>query len=353
MSLTTRLHRRWKRNHCIGARGRKSASSENDMNIGVGYDSFLLGLIPATEYGDPSIKTFFHHVTPFIQTYHNKQQQPWIQLAGHQGNFKSGRQHGTILKKFCQREKEALEILMDDALKPYVPQYYGQFKDEEGNEFIELEDLLGHFSNPCVMDCKIGVRTYLEEELMKAKEKPKLRKDMYEKMCQIDPTAPLPEEHKLHGVTKPRYMVWRETISTTATLGFRIEGIRRSDGTSSKDFKTMKSENQVKDSFSSFMNGCSDIVKQYLERLNALKIALAQSQFFSTHEVIGSSLLFVHDSTKASVWMIDFAKTCPLPEGCPSISHDKAWDLGNHEDGYLIGLSNLIKFFEDMITDDE
>jgi len=32
------------------------------------------------------------------------------------------------------------------------------------------------------MDCKIGVRTYLEEELAKAKEKPKLRKDMYEKM---------------------------------------------------------------------------------------------------------------------------------------------------------------------------
>ena len=32
------------------------------------------------------------------------------------------------------------------------------------------------------MDCKIGVRTYLEEELAKAKEKPKLRKDMYEKV---------------------------------------------------------------------------------------------------------------------------------------------------------------------------
>lgn len=80
-------------------------------------------------------------------------------------------------------------------------------------------------------------------------------------------------------------MVWRETISTTATLGFRIEGIRRSDGTSSKDFKTMKSENQVKEAFFSFTNGLSDIVKQYLERLNALKAALAQSQFFATHEV--------------------------------------------------------------------
>lgn len=73
------------------------------------------------------------------------------------------------------------------------------------------------------MDCKIGVRTYLEEELSKAKEKPKLRKDMYEKMIQIDPEAPSEEEHRAKGVTKPRYMVWRETISSTATLGFRIE----------------------------------------------------------------------------------------------------------------------------------
>ena len=53
------------------------------------------------------------------------------------------------------------------------------------------------------MDCKIGVRTYLEEELAKAKEKPKLRKDMYEKMMAVDPSAPTEEEHKLKGITKP------------------------------------------------------------------------------------------------------------------------------------------------------
>lgn len=89
--------------------------------------------------------------------------------------------------------------------------------------YLQLEDLLSGFQQPCVMDCKIGVRTYLEDELSKAKEKPKLRKDMYEKMIQIDPEAPTEEEHRAKGVTKPRYMVWRETISSTATLGFRIE----------------------------------------------------------------------------------------------------------------------------------
>lgn len=78
---------------------------------------------------------------------------------------------------------------------------------------------------------------------------------MYEKMCQIDKTAPSEEEHRLKGVNKPRYMVWRETISSTATLGFRIEGIKRADGTSSKDFKTTKTKEQIIRAFRDFTDG--------------------------------------------------------------------------------------------------
>lgn len=55
-------------------------------------------------------------------------------------------------------------------------------------------------------------------------------------------------------------MVWRETISSTATLGFRIEGIRKSDGKSSKDFKTTKTKEQIMEAFQDFTDEFPDVV---------------------------------------------------------------------------------------------
>lgn len=55
-------------------------------------------------------------------------------------------------------------------------------------------------------------------------------------------------------------MVWRETISSTATLGFRIEGIKKSDGKSSKDFKTTKSRVQVIEAFRDFVAGFPHVI---------------------------------------------------------------------------------------------
>ena len=71
--------------------------------------------------------------------------------------------------------------------------------------------------------------------------------------------------------------------------------------------------------------------------------------FYSFFQLIGSSLLFVHDSTKACVWLIDFGKTVPLPEGA-NIDHKTPWVVGNHEDGYLIGVDNLISIFTSLLA---
>ena len=66
-------------------------------------------------------------------------------------------------------------------------------------------------------------------------------------------------------------------------------------------------------------------------------------------QLIGSSLLFVHDSDKACIWLIDFGKTVPLPSSI-SIDHKTPWVVGNHEDGYLIGIDNLISIFTGLVA---
>lgn len=79
-------------------------------------------------------------------------------------------------------------------------------------------------------------------------------------MIQIDPKAPTEEEHRSKGVTKPRYMIWRETISSTSTLGFRIDGVKKADGTSTKDFKTTKSREQIVEAFTDFTAAFPNVV---------------------------------------------------------------------------------------------
>uniref|UniRef100_A0A8D0GGB0 Kinase n=1 Tax=Sphenodon punctatus TaxID=8508 RepID=A0A8D0GGB0_SPHPU len=284
------------------------------------------------------------HWSPFVMSF--KKKYPWIQLAGHAGSFKAAA-NGRILKKHCESEQCCLDRLMNDVLKPFVPAYHGDVV-KDGERYNQMEDMLAEFDSPCVMDCKMGVRTYLEEELTKARKKPSLRKDMYQKMIEVDPDAPTEEENAQHAVTKPRYMQWRETISSTATLGFRIEGIKKEDGSVNRDFKKTRTKEQVTEAFREFTKGNRNVVNGYLCRLKGIRATLEMSPFFKCHEVIGSSLLFIHDKREqAKVWMIDFGKTTPLPEG-QELEHNVPWVEGNREDGYLWGLDNLLEILTEL-----
>lgn len=290
------------------------------------------------------LKTMVHW-SPFVVSF--KKRYPWVQLAGHAGNFQAG-EYGRLLKRYCECEQQCLQKLMKDTLRPYVPGYYGVVQRDE-QDYNLMDDLLADFDSPSIMDCKMGSRTYLEEELIKARERPRLRKDMYDKMVAVDPGAPTEQERAQQGVLKPRYMQWRETLSSTATLGFRIEGIKKADGTCNTNFKKTKHREQVMQALEDFVGGNTQILKLYLQRLEELRSVLEQSHFFKTHEVVGSSLLFVHDASgKARVWMIDFGKTVPLPDP-RTLDHRTPWVEGNREDGYLWGLDNLIDIFSTML----
>jgi len=45
-------------------------------------------------------------------------------------------------------------------------------------------------------------------------------------MIAIDPLAPTENEHEEKKILKPRYMMWRESLSSSQNLGFRIEAIK-------------------------------------------------------------------------------------------------------------------------------
>ncbi|XP_030217878.1 inositol-trisphosphate 3-kinase A isoform X1 [Gadus morhua] len=273
--------------------------------------------------------------------------QPWLQLVGHAESFQVG-ENGRLLKRHCEGEERCFRRLMEDRLSAFVPSFHGVVQ-HEGQDYTMMDNLLTRFHAPAIMDCKMGTRTYQEEELRLARERPKLRQDMYEKMVAVDPGAPTAQEGAQRGVLKTRYMQWRESLSSTTTQGFRIEGVRKANGECRTNFKRTKSREQVGEALRDFVDHDPRTVRGYLSRLKQLRHTLEASQFFRTHEVVGSSLLFLHDAAgRSGVWMIDFGKTSPLPPPL-TLDHRTPWVEGNREDGYLWGLDNLIAILTDSL----
>ncbi|KAK1793504.1 hypothetical protein P4O66_011873 [Electrophorus voltai] len=306
-------------NSSVSSTGSSAALEESEDDILSDSETKSKGIVTLEHLGDAGeqarpwwkLKTVVHW--PFVAS--QRRRLSWVQLAGHKGSFKAG-EEGTILKKYSENERLCFEQLSGDMLQRFVPTYRGVV-ERDGELYLQMSDLLTSFDGPNVMDCKMGMRTYLEEELVRARENPKLRRDLYKKMVEVDEQAPTAEEHRQQAVTKPRYMQWRETLSSTNTLGFRIEGVKGS----------------------------------YIRRLNDIRHTLKVSEFFMKHEVIGSSLLFIHDRTeRAEVWLIDFGKTTALLEG-QILDHCRPWQEGNREDGYLWGLDNLLQTLTSLTTE--
>lgn len=287
----------------------------------------------------------------------------WVQLAGHEGSLiPDGK--GGVLKRYNECEARCLFELQHDVLNSYVPKYHGQ-TIINGIRYVRMQDLLHDFYSPSVMDCKMGQRTYLENEVIGPSSSENLRPDMYLKMVAINPEAPTPKEHCERSVSKLRYMQWRETLSSSASFGFRVEAIRNADGLINRNFKQTRSWSELKIYFRDFVQSSPLITENYLIRLRNLLETLERSRFFATHEFIGSSLLFVHDATgSANIWMIDFGKTISITNEVTTTSsgdgnnkingrlnHRSVWELGNHEEGYLIGMDNLIALFEQLLSE--
>ncbi|KHJ47253.1 inositol-pentakisphosphate 2-kinase [Trichuris suis] len=207
----------------------------------------------------------------------------WVQLSGHDGTIVPASDN-TLWKKRASNdsnESSAYMKLMNDSLCPFVAKFYREV-EYKGDMFIEIEDLTRHFSNPAIMDIKMGTRTFLESEV----KNPIKRHDLYEKMVLIDPNEPTAEEHAEEAITKLRYMQFRERESSTAQFGFRIEAVKSQQGWTEKNFKRVKTMDQIMEVLVNFMGRGSKRVRSVIvRRLKLMRAKLERSVMFKTHEV--------------------------------------------------------------------
>ncbi|XP_015519124.1 inositol-trisphosphate 3-kinase homolog isoform X3 [Neodiprion pinetum] len=270
----------------------------------------------------------------------------WFQLSGHPDGFAPAGP-GTVWKRRTggaeNTERMVYEALSkDETMRDCVPRYYREV-EYKGDTFIELQDLLFGFNDPHVMDIKMGTRTFLESEVSKTAARP----DLYQKMVAVDPDAPTIQEHEQRAVTKLRYMQFREQQSSTCSHGFRIEAMKLPGAPPITDLKRVKSHSEVLGTMAMFLKGRGNTRQKLLERLRNLRVKFQQSTYFQTHEVIGSSIFMIYDEDKVGVWLIDFAKTYRVSDG-QILTHRSGWEQGNHEEGFLFGLDNLISTIEEV-----
>lgn len=217
--------------------------------------------------------------------------------------------------------------------------------ESNGENFIELQDLLHGFNDPAMMDIKMGRRTFLESEVSKSE----LRSDLYKKMMTLAPDEPTEDEHRQKAVTKLRYMLFRERMSSTNSKGFRIEALRMKGSSPITYLKRVKTDDEVYVTISRFLCIERNLTRKLLNRLKGIRSYIEKSTFFQSHEIIGSSILIVYDEKHVGAWMIDFAKSRPLDNDI-KIDHRREWIEGNHEEGLLYGIDELIKVLEKVFS---
>lgn len=235
-------------------------------------------------------------------------------------------------------------IAADSYASKIVPKFLG-LVELDGESFIELQDLLHGFNDPAIMDIKMGRRTFLESEVTKSE----VRNDLYEKMIAVAADEPTEDEHKQQAVTKLRYMLFREQMSSTNSKGFRIEALRMKGSAPITDLKKIKTDDAVYETVYRFLCNKRNLNQELLNRLKRIRTYIEKSNFFQSHEIIGSSILIIYDEDNVGAWLIDFAKSRPLEN--MEIDHRREWTQGNHEEGLLFGLDELIKVFEKVCSE--
>ncbi|XP_056634145.1 inositol polyphosphate multikinase [Diorhabda carinulata] len=224
------------------------------------------------------------------------------QMAGHVNDGKNIgmlKEGDTVLKPMVKREcgerelwfYENLSKTLDKTmleLKNFVPKYYGTKSvavNGKSYDFIVLEDLIKDFKEPCIMDIKIGRRTWDP-------------KASYEKICS--------EERKYEdckrqlGFCIPGFQVYQ--LSNNQLIKF------------DKEFGKSLNKERAEDAIRTFLNidgtrVCRSLIVQFLASLWQIQYwARNQRQF----RLYSSSILLVYDARRLREKMKTRAATLKL-----------------------------------------
>ncbi|CAD7931935.1 unnamed protein product [Amoebophrya sp. A120] len=397
-----------------GEDGSSKRACSSLMKIGTGSSRRVLSPVPKTRI---THRSNMRHLTRIA--------------AGHAGDvvkevLNDEEASGYILKKKDPVEAKNYKELYSnsaDPLQNWTPHYGGETTDPEtGKEYLRLENLTNQdYDEAFVLDCKLGLRTFLESE---AKNET-LREDLFLKAEALAPWLLTDEEKERRKITKFRWMTIHDSQTTTAAEGWRIDGCA---GHKVCITKAELQQNKTKEDVVKFLSTvflplvttrtvskakstggknptapsevneeqlekCVKICDNFLQDLHSFRMDAIVSPFFRRHEFIGCSLLMVADKhAKSCIALIDLAKTHPVYQTtCPStagaaspsskgarvgntgtaatasntitppvvvktkssstastdqvtveLNHRVPWQPGNHEDGVLFGIDNMI-----------
>ena len=220
------------------------------------------------------------------------------------------------------------------------------------------------------MGVLMGVRTATPLEFADDASRP--RAELFEALKTIDPeaaaAAAAPEGS---GVTPLRYLRCLDELSSTSSLGFRIDACRtlvgatqvghRADGgrleelplSGGKTLATLREEADIEEAFCTFFQRDGQLAEAALTKLQAVIAALKRSPFFAQHVFLRSQLLIVYDdearTSSLDLKLLNFAFSYELKgakDGAAvpkELTHTEPWDgtVHSHEDGYMTGMLNL------------
>ena len=266
-------------------------------------------------------------------------------ISGHIESFRRT-ENGTLLKTTWREEAAMYQALNDSELRKFLPTLYGVKDSLEGRVILDMEDLTKSFEGACIMDVKMGVRTFTEHDVSSDD----VRDDLLQKMLKVDPDSATAEELAQGGISKLRYLQFRESSTTSSKFGYRIDAVRLCDEAVDAacpdldDLRTIVTEDKAQDIVQDFLQQRPELRSSFYQQLDELRQTMEKCPIFMRHSFIRTSLLFIYSNAtnKTSINVIDLSRAYNAQR---DLNHRSVWQSGNHEDGYLTGLDNLIRLF--------